>query len=98
MRSQIQAIDDLHRRYDGPVPKHELRAVMSGDVERGHAMDRRFWRDQVRASIMAIRLNQCMERQEALFGQLERDWLLYRRAHRAYLAARYGKPMMEAAE
>lgn len=86
-RSQIQALDDLHRRYTGPVPKHELRAVMSGGVEKGHARNRRFWVDRVRADIVAIRLNQCMERQEGLFGQLKQDWSLYRKKHRRWLTS-----------
>jgi hypothetical protein len=55
----MPTLDDLFRRYDGPVPEEELAAVRAGGAERLkrlRALNRLdFWRDQVRWAVRAVR-------------------------------------------
>jgi hypothetical protein len=88
----IRKLADLHRRYTGPVPRHEREAAMAGSAERLKvklaAADVRFWRHYVHGAIGAVRVASTVERKKVLKQDVRRGWSKYRSAMHALVHAR----------
>jgi hypothetical protein len=88
----LRKLADLHRRYTGPVPRHEREAAMAGSAERLKvkiaSADVRFWRHYVRGAIGAVRAAATAERKKVLKQDIRRGWSKYRSVMRALVHAR----------
>jgi hypothetical protein len=87
LTSRLRRFEEISRRYNGPIPKHEytrLEAVTPASIDKDKVTgDLRFWKNDIKSGINAYRTAATPKRREQISRDVRTAWPKYRRAFRA---------------
>jgi hypothetical protein len=84
--SRLHRFEEISRRYNGPIPKHEytrLESITPASIDKDKAVaDLRFWKNYIKSGIAAYRTAATPKRREQIGKDVQTAWPKYRRAFR----------------
>lgn len=87
LTSRLHRFEEISRRYNGPIPKHEytrLESATPASIDKNKVVgDLRFWKNYIKSGIAAYHTAATRKRREQISRDVRTAWPKYRRAFRA---------------